>query len=329
MATARKATGRETLISVVVLAALGGVVAGVLVKQSIYDESVYVLPTGDETTGEAFPFAFAQPDSLVPLGAAEMFVPDTLYEKIDGGADRYLDSGFVRLDYQRYGLADDTDQWLALWVYDMGTPVNGLAAFTAHRPSGVEAIEFAERAYVSGGSIFFKHGQYYVRVVAAEESDDLAAAAMQLAQKFEQGLTVEVDAAAAKIESLFPSEGRVGEIELEKANVFGFDKLDHVYLAHYEIDGTAVTAFLTLRADAQAAGDLAAAYAAFLKGVGATESPMAGEHQPGVTELTLYEYNYFLFHKGALVGGVNECFNRAIAQRIGYQLYQAVSETDE
>lgn len=332
MAHGRKVTGRERVISAVILLALAGVVAGVLVKQSVYDASRYAVPDADTQaaeTGEAFPFAFAQPDSLVPLGAAEMFVPDTLYEKINGGADRYLDSGFVRLDYQRYGLADDPDQWLALWVYDMGTPANGLAAFTAHRPAGVESIEFAERAYESGGSVFFKHGQYYVRVVVAAESEALAAAAMELARQFEQGMTVELDAAAERIELLFSSEGRVGEIELEKANVFGFDKLDHVYLTHYEIDGVSVTAFLSPRADATEAADLAEAYIAFLKSIGATESDLGGQQPSGVTELTLYEYNYLLFQKGAFFGGVNECFDRGAAQQVGYQLYQAVSEMDE
>ena len=123
----------ETRISLVILAVIVIVGACVYLRQFQFNPAVIALqPESQVLKSSAGPSPLAPIDvtgsDLVPFSPPERFDPDTLYQKINGRADLYLDAGFVSLHAQRFATGKSDGQWVELLVYDMATPDN-LAPF--------------------------------------------------------------------------------------------------------------------------------------------------------------------------------------------------------
>jgi hypothetical protein len=113
-----------------------------------------------------------------PDGPVEEFTPDTLYQKIDGRADEYLNDGFVRLRFASY--AQGT-QFIDVFVYDMGTENHARHRWSAERPPGALPSSVGSAAYTVASSAFFVQGQQYVQVIGSEPGDDIEAAVRTIA----------------------------------------------------------------------------------------------------------------------------------------------------
>ena len=333
MAKTSNRSGRaaQTIVGLIVLVTLAGVAVGVYFRQFHYDRSIYTpaeLKTPDAVTA-ASRFVYALPDGLEPMTSAEQFAPDTLYEKINGGAELFIEAGFVKLHCQRFQLIDQPDAWLELFVYDMGAPSNAFSVFGAQRPDGGEAIDLTAHAYQVEGALFFCHGQYYVKVLPATKDANLLTAAETMARSYVD-LTVVVEEEGIDPASLFPAEGFVPDsLDLRQKDVFGCEKLNDVYLARYEIDGVAVTAYVSSRQSDEDAKALADAYATFLTDMGAEVPYRLGLEATDVTELEMYGYRYFVSYLGPFVFGVHECSDPAVARKLAYRLRDRIAEVVE
>jgi hypothetical protein len=318
----------QTVIGLIVLAVLAGVATGVYFKQLHYDASIYTpaeLTTPDAMTA-ASGFVYSVPDGLEPMTAAEHFGPDTLYEKINGGAELFIEAGFVKLDCQRFQLFDQPDAWLEVFAYDMGSPSNAFSVFGAQRPDGGEAIDLTAHAYHVDGRLFFCHGQYYMKVLPATQDPNLLAAAKEMARSYVD-LTGIVEEEGVDPAMLFPTEGLVANsLDLRQKDVFGCEDLNDVYLARYEIDGVSVTAYISAREDADEAEALALTYIDFLAEMGAEVPYRLGLEATGVREMELYDYRYFVSYLGPFVCGVHECPDPAVARKLAYQLLDRIAE---
>ena len=329
MAKRPNSSGRaaQTAIGLIVLVVLAGVAVGVYFRQFCYDASIYTpagLTTPDAVTA-ASRFVYALPDGLVPMSAAERFGPDTLYEKINGGAELFIEAGFVKLDCQRFRLIDRPEEWLEVFAYDMGAPSNAFSVFGAQRPEGGEAVDLTTRAYQVEGAMFFCHGQYYVKVLPATQDTNLLAAAEAMARSYVD-LTVVVEEEGVDPASLFPPEGFVlDSLDLRQKDVFGCEQFNNVYLARYDIGGVEVTVYVSPREDPDEAKTLAYAYADFLMELGAAAPGRSGM-VAGVTELEMYGYHYVISHLGPFVFGVHECPDAGVAQELANRLLDHIAE---
>ncbi len=317
----------QTIVSVCVLLVLAGIALAIFAKQFRFDRSV-------RTISAAISFDYTLPDALTPKSPPEHFTPETLWEKINGAADFYVDAGLAELDCQRFTLAAQPTHWLELYVYDMAEWAGAMAVF---RPrEGSTELTITEHAYESAGSVFFVHDRYYVEIRLSEPSPQLAAAGMQLARNF----IAETDIATAERldpAGLFPPEGLVaGSIKLRKRNVFGFDGLDNVYTATYYLPWTYrihrelyATAYVSPRASADEAERLGDAYEQFLRELGAGDVRLGGELPAGMTVLELSGYYYVIFHRERFMAGVNECKDIQAARGAADLLDRHLSELAE
>ena len=131
----------ETAVSASILVLLIIIAAGVFLRQFRFNPAVIShqqltasqeLKTGSpDQSGsqDAIPI----PEGMKPLTPAEVFTPETLYEKIDGKAELYLSAGFKQLRCQRITLAQNPDLWMEIFIYEMKTVSNAFSVFSMQR----------------------------------------------------------------------------------------------------------------------------------------------------------------------------------------------------
>lgn len=261
----------ESGLSWAVVGVLVMVAAGVYLKQSRYDRAVWTvspagwnaedvsLPSGADLQG----LADFLPPSLRPMGPLESFGPATLSDKIDGKAELYLPAGFVHLTVRRFVSADDSSDWLEVFVYDMGDVRNAFAVYSAQRRSTASPLSLTPYGYRTKNALFLVHGKYYLELVASSASDPIMAAAEAFARRF-VGKTAQREGRIAALD-LFPPEGLdADDRSLIVSDAFGFQGLNDVFIAPYRLEGGELTAFLTERPNEDEAKGLVEAYRTFL-----------------------------------------------------------------
>ena len=318
----------QTLISVAVLVVLAGIAAGVVVCKLTHPKTAD--DSGDigvDTLAEAMAFVEHLPDSLSRFSEVERYTAENLFIPINGKAESYISKGFVALGVQEFYLGDGSDGIVTLWVYDMGEAANAFAAYSAQRRPGVEALDLAEHAYASSGSVYLAHGRYYVEVkVPLDSSARMADAATTLAREFVEGLEIG-EGAELEGHALLPEANRLPDSgQLIKTDAFGFAGLDNVWLARYDVDGVSVTGYASARSNEAEAAALAASYVQFLAEFGAVEGAPDGEPPAGMIVRDLYDHTYVIIHRGSVFAGVHECADPGAAYGLGLKILAHLSE---
>ena len=116
----------EALISGFLLLVLFIIGFGILIKQSNTELArfgIYTVNLQEQmpiTTTQQVPILEGiVPDDFVSLSEIEKYIPDNLYEKINGKAPTYLDAGFVELTAQRFVSKYDENLWMEIEIFDM------------------------------------------------------------------------------------------------------------------------------------------------------------------------------------------------------------------
>jgi hypothetical protein len=313
----------ESAISICLLAILFLIGVGVFIKQSNYNISQYGTDTSAipklETQNSKFEIPF-ELSSLVPAGfemlsKVEVYNSENLYEKINGKAPLYTESGFEELFTQRFVSINDRSLWMELYAYDMSTVKNAFSVYSVQKRAESEAFPSMQFAYKSSNALYFVHGKYYIEIVGSSESDELFRAISEVAQKIGTNLAVDPNAGIAEL-AFFPQENLVaGSIKLYLANAFGFERLTNTFTAKYRVGNETVTAFLSKRADSRDAEAIAESYRNFLIENGAvikntTNKPIVGKVMDsyGTTEI--------VFTVGPFIAGIHETDNQQAAERI-------------
>lgn len=115
-----------------------------------------------------------------PSSRLQEFNPDTLYEKINGAAEQYLQFGFQKLHYIAVAKSD-SGQDLSIELYDMGQFQNALGIFAAQRGAGQATQKAGPASYYSteaGAVALF--GRYYLKLAGNESSPFVQEKATQL-----------------------------------------------------------------------------------------------------------------------------------------------------
>ncbi len=264
--------------------------------------------------------AIPVPEGMTPFGEIESFTPDTLSNKINGKAELYLSSGFVQLTSRRLRPKGDADTWTEIYLYDMGTPRNAWSVFSTQRREGAEPVSLkgVTEAYGTENALFMAVGKHYLEIVASRVSENTRPILSKIAKAL---IPQKVNTLAGVSDrALFPGTGLVPDsIELVSRNVFGFDRLDNVFIARYRFGNEEVTAFLSRRKSPEAAHLLAKAYREFLHDFGgkAISSTKRFPDDPPVEIMGTLE---LFFAHGPFFAGVHEAENLDVAEKAAASL---------
>ena len=313
----------ESVISICLLAILSLIGVGVFIKQFNYNISQYGTDAAPapklETQNSKFEIPFKS-SSLTPIGfemlsKVEVYNSENLYEKIDGKAPLYTESGFEELFTQRFVSTSDPNLWMELYIYDMGTLRNAFSVYGVQRRADAEAFPSIQFAYKTGNALYFVHGKYYIELVGSSESGELFSAMAEAARKIQANLAIDHDSGITEF-AMFPQENLVaGSIKLYLVNAFGFERLTNTFTAKYRFGNETVTAFMSKRADSRDAEAIAESYRNFLIENGAVIKSTTNKALVGKV-MDSYGATEIVFTTGPFVAGIHEAENQQAAEKL-------------
>jgi hypothetical protein len=331
-----RARGLESAVGTLILFVLIATAIGVYVTQ----KNVNMARFGQgQTAGEStvakggFNLSSFGTAEFPAAGNAETYNTDNLYEKIDGKAPMYQESGFVSLTNQRFANKTNAELGLELFLYDMGNVRNAFSVYS--RQKRADVVDLADLGslvygYVAGNAICFSSGKYYIEMIGSSESNELVggmkAMAKNLAEKLPPG---EKDKIAEL--SFFPDGTVAGTWKLQLANAFGFDGLSDTYSAQYKTGDKTVAIFFSKRKNADEAKTIAKSYNDFLITNGAKSVTPSSDVLKGLNAglLDFYGTSEIVFSTGSFVGGVHEADNRDAAQKAAEVLIEQLKKIND
>lgn len=119
-------------------------------------------------------------------GETRTFEPGNLWEYIDGDAEKYIQAGVQRTLTSDYRYREKIEA--AADVYVMGNPDGARKIFDSESSGGTQAVNLGDAARSAKGSITFRKGTYFVRIIAYQEAPEGGEALVALGRAIERRL---------------------------------------------------------------------------------------------------------------------------------------------
>ena len=186
------------------------------------------------------------------------YLPDTLYEYLDGGAERYVSYGFRRLVHVRYESEDGSRAGTTLDLFDMGETLGAFGMYRNGLGETDAPREWCAEGHRSGGVGAAWKGRVYVHVLADDEAPERVAMIERLLVGACEAIAG--DRSLPSILESLPEEGRVPRSErYVPADLLGHEFLPGGVLASYRLDGRRSRMFVSDLTTASAATEALAA----------------------------------------------------------------------
>jgi len=226
-----------------------------------------LLPARDEVPGWAMS---RQPRS---------FKAESLWEFIDGAADRYLAYGFEEVVTSEY-TQNGTGLQVLVDIYRMKDVLNAFGIYTQERNPEYQFLNIGNEGYLTGTALNFWIGSYYVKITAFEEREatrrDLANLAGAVAAK------VKVPGAEPAEVGYFSKAGQLPHtVVYIPRDVLGQSYLTRGFEARYKEGGREYRMILVILASPETAQGAMARYRQFLSGDGKRVTDLAAPGQGG------------------------------------------------
>ncbi|MBW2635147.1 MAG: hypothetical protein JRE14_13680, partial [Deltaproteobacteria bacterium] len=112
----------------------------------------------------------------------KQFTPENLYEQINGRASFFLAYDMVKMTYASFVNSTNSEQFVDLSIYDMGTTTSAFGVFSSERSPGEPTINIGRLGYCSGANFFIWKGQYYIQIISSETTRVAQRLGMDLAR---------------------------------------------------------------------------------------------------------------------------------------------------
>jgi len=336
IALRKKPSNLEIRLSVLVFFILGGIgatVFGLQFRHNPANDSLLMHQSGSQSPGgdeasKGISFDFPCPPNLVPSGPVETFSPETLSDKIDGKAELYLSSGVKQLTTQRFKMKDRSDAWMEVFRYDMGKSRNGFAVYSAQMRDDAVRLSLTPFSYRTENGHYFLNGNHYVEIVGSGTTQEEISAREDLAKAI-IGVNPVPSPDFDEL-LLFPEPYlEPHSISLISKDAFGFEGLDNVFTALYNVDGMEVVLFVSARTSPSEAAERASAYYAFLLANGGKAVASRALNDEAVRLVEILDTFELIVTKGSVLAGVREAPNEDTAERLGRMLRDRLVEIQQ
>jgi hypothetical protein len=160
-----------------------------------------------------------------------VYLPDNLWDFIDGAADTYLSYGFADLHVAEYkkGKAG-----IKLEIYRHGDNTLAFGIYSSERSPSYRFVNLGAQGYISDGVINFFKGNYYVKIRTYSKKEKVLQAEESLANRVAGMLSGET--AMPELLSKFPSEGKkLNEETFINESVLGHSFLNKAFRVPYQV----------------------------------------------------------------------------------------------
>jgi hypothetical protein len=174
--------------------------------------------------------------------ANQTYLPETLFEYINGAAESYLGYDFQRLVVGQYKRNDASDA-LTVEVYDMGSRRNAFGIYSTERYPESRFLQIGVQGYIEEGALNFFSGSFYIKLMCydcgAGTEQVLIQAARLIAAKIAD------PAGFPPLLAAFPRQNRVANSEkFILKNFLGMSFLEAGYTAQYRLGGVEFEGFI-------------------------------------------------------------------------------------
>lgn len=228
--------------------------------------------------------------------APQTFLPETLFEYINGAAEIYLSYEFKQLIVAQYQ-EGNSEKTLAIEIYDMGEITNSFGIYSAERYPDNRFIPMGLQGYLEEGSLNFLIGQYYVKLLCFDCEENSTEILKSFAEEI-SGLVGD-KGHFPKFLSAFPQEGLVPNTEkFILKNVMGYSFLHDGYLVNYKVDDLEFDGFIIVGKDEDQAKAMLKSY------IDAKKAQDVKKTSQGFRIKDKYYHNIYIAQKGPYLCGV-------------------------
>ena len=178
---------------------------------------------------------------LERTGEVQVFVGDSLWEYINGGAELYHKYNFVEVATAYY---NQQGAEIVVDIYRFDTPEHAFGLYSMLRAENTEPVPLGVEGFGSPTNRVFVKGVYVVMLTGFEQVDAVTAAIGKAAPIFESLVPGTTDLPAEF--AVFPSENAVDRShKLQAESFLGQEFLREVYSRKYILGADTVTLFVT------------------------------------------------------------------------------------
>ena len=135
-------------------------------------------PEANPTSADFFPTTDSVP-RWMKESATSTYDPENLWKYAGGDADKYLQAGIVKMVTSGYRFNLVTDA--AVDVYVMGNAAGARKVYDSESASGSQPLNIGDAGRCRQDRSTFRQGRYFVRIVAYDNSPEIAPALTALA----------------------------------------------------------------------------------------------------------------------------------------------------
>ena len=182
-----------------------------------------------------FPFFLNNASAMFPefngwkLSPGEkVYIPENLWDIINGAADAYLTYDFQKLYTAEY--SNDNDRLIRVYIFEHSSPVNAFGIYSQERSNDYEFTDTGAQGFKSAESFYFITGPYYVQITgnSAETREEIEQLANLINDHLKQNNRLPPEL------NLFPEEGKIKYSEKYISTSFlGYSFLRSAFVSTY------------------------------------------------------------------------------------------------
>jgi hypothetical protein len=236
-------------------------------------------------------------------GDSYHYLPENLYNYINGAADLFISYGFVKLVGAEYTPGSGKKDYLIADIYDMGNKLNAFGVFQSKRNPESNLLKIGTGAYGDEKYIFFYKNRFYAEIQGNQSTQQSKDILMALAKKVVSGISG--DSTPPSELNYLPDTGRIPGSEIYiTGGILGHAFLDRGLVSDYKIDGEEIKAFIAFYPSKKPAVTAFNHYKEFLKKSGEKWTSLKSGAENGFVSQEPYHKNIIVAQQGHFVAGV-------------------------
>ena len=237
------------------------------------------------------------------VGDQHSYLPDTLYNYINGAADLFISYGFVALTGGEYHRSSDQRENVIVDIYDMGSTINAFGVFQSKRDAEAKSFTIGAGAFGTQKYLFFYKGRFYVEIQAYVLSSPTSDVVLKMAQHMDR--RIGGDSAPPSELRYLPDDNRVVGSEMYiTGGILGHGFLDRGLLCDYTIGDERVKAFVAFFPSGSLAVKALDHYKSYLEKSGESWQVIDGLGEKGFASQEPYHKKILVAQQGAFVAGI-------------------------
>ncbi len=261
-----------------------------------------ISPYAESDDGPIFRSALPSPEWRIE-GQPYGFVPQNLYEYINGEAEFFIAFGFIELKGANYTSVAGGKGTVTIDIYNMGNKLNAFGVFQSKRGGQASALNLGAASAGSDGYLAFYKDRFFVEIQAyitrEKEKHRVETMAASIAAHLPGDNTPPSE--------LFylPEKNRIaGSERYINGGILGHAFLDRGIVCNYRIQGQKVTAFVAMLASPQDAVHAVKQHRSFFLKSGKECLPLDCFGKYGFVSEEPYHQKIMETQVGAFVAGV-------------------------